>query len=669
MIEQGYLLANRYRIMDTIGEGGMANVYLAEDEYLHRQVAVKVLRMNLQNDQATIRRFQREAHATSELSHPNIVSIYDVGSDQGIQYIVMEYIQGMDLKDFIEANFPIPLTEVVQMMLQILSAVQLAHSKGIIHRDLKPQNILVTPKNQVKIADFGIAVALSSQSATQTNSLLGSVHYISPEQARGGMATPRSDIYALGIILYELLAGKVPFAGDSAVSIALKHFNEDIPSLRDDNETIPQPLENVVLKATAKSPDNRYQSAAAMASDLRTALDPARRDEAKYVAPVQDHNLGKTKVLGDLPKKTQTNLQQADAAQDEDKKKQPQPTKPKKKMSKKKKAWLISGGVVLLLLLSLGLWLILSNKDVNVPDLTNMSVTEAQAALKTRKLKLGEKTYEYDADVQKDHVIRTDPRKQHSVKTNSSVDLVLSRGAKKYKLGDYRELTYSVVRSKLKKLGFTVKRKKVSSDTINAGQIISQSIDPDTKVVPAKTTITFRVSSGPKMITLHDLKLSSKEEAQNYADEVGLTLNFEEAYSDTIPLGRVISQDPEAKTKVEADSEVTLVISLGEKPKADDDSSSQNSQNSSSAQDKDNQQSQSSQNSTVTLSNLVGITQAQAQSYLSQNGLSINVTSQYSDTVASGKVISQKPTAGSSVKKGSTVTVVVSKGSNSTSSN
>ncbi len=263
MIDKGYLLGERYRIIDTLGEGGMANVYLAEDIILQRKVAVKILRLDLQNESQTQARFQREALATSELSHPNIVSVLDVGTDHGLPYMVMEYVDGPDLKDYIRENSPLDLREVIQIMDQILSAVALAHKHNVIHRDLKPQNILMDKRGNIKIADFGIAVALNQSSITQTNSVMGSVHYMSPEQTRGGLVTRQSDIYSLGIILYELITGTVPFNGDTPVSIALKHAQEPIPSIRKKDRSVPQALENVVLKATAKDPRDRYPSAQA----------------------------------------------------------------------------------------------------------------------------------------------------------------------------------------------------------------------------------------------------------------------------------------------------------------------------------------------------------------------------------------------------------------------
>lgn len=298
MIEIGKKLNGRYHIIGSIGSGGMANVYLAHDLILDRDVAVKVLRFDFQNDQAAIRRFQREALAATELVHPNIVSVYDVGEEDGLQYLVMEYVKGMDLKRYIQTHFPIPYSTVVDITQQILSAVAMAHEHRIIHRDLKPQNILIDEHGTVKITDFGIAIALSETSITQTNTMLGSVHYLSPEQARGSMATNQSDIYAVGIILYEMLTGNVPFDGESAVTIALKHFQEEIPSVKMFDPGIPQSLENVVRHATAKDPSDRYKTANEMAEDLYTSLSASRLNEPAWEPTAL---LGETKVLTPIP--------------------------------------------------------------------------------------------------------------------------------------------------------------------------------------------------------------------------------------------------------------------------------------------------------------------------------------------------------------------------------
>ena len=273
MIQIGKIYADRYHVIREIGRGGMANVYLAEDTYLdNRQVAIKILRSNFENDSLAIARFQREAYAMAELNHPNIVGISDVGDADDQQYIVMEYIDGLTLKQYINEHAPLANEEAIRIGDEILAAMALAHSSGIIHRDLKPQNILITKDGTAKVTDFGIAKALSETSLTQTNSMFGSVHYLSPEQARGGNATPQSDLYAIGIIIYEMLTGAIPFDGDSAVTIALKHFQENLPSIINQNKNVPQALENVVIKATAKKLSDRYANVTDMRRDLNLAL-------------------------------------------------------------------------------------------------------------------------------------------------------------------------------------------------------------------------------------------------------------------------------------------------------------------------------------------------------------------------------------------------------------
>lgn len=282
MIQIGKIFAGRYRIVRQIGRGGMADVYLAKDLILDgEEVAVKVLRTNYQTDQIAVQRFQREARAMADLDHPNIVRISDIGEEDGQQYLAMEYVNGLDLKRYIKENAPLSNDVAVRIMGQILLAMRMAHTRGIVHRDLKPQNVLLTLNGVAKVTDFGIAVAFAETSLTQTNSMLGSVHYLSPEQARGSKATVQSDIYAMGIILFEMLTGRIPYDGDSAVTIALQHFQKPLPSVREANSTVPQALENVVLKATAKKLNERYKSVAEMYADLASALSHDRRNESK----------------------------------------------------------------------------------------------------------------------------------------------------------------------------------------------------------------------------------------------------------------------------------------------------------------------------------------------------------------------------------------------------
>ena len=285
MIMKGQKINDRYQIIKSIGEGGMANVYLAYDTILDRNVAVKVLRGDLATDEKFVRRFQREALSASSLSHPNIVEVYDVGEDNGQYYIVMEYIEGCQLKQLLKKRGRLTLSEVIDIMLQITDGLSVAHDAYIIHRDIKPQNIMILDSGLVKITDFGIAMAMNSTQLTQTNSVMGSVHYLPPEQANGKGSTLQSDIYSMGILMYELLTGELPYKGDNAVEIALKHLKEKIPSVREKFPEIPQSVENIIIKATAKNPKNRYADARSMNEDLRTCLDDSRVNEAKIVLP------------------------------------------------------------------------------------------------------------------------------------------------------------------------------------------------------------------------------------------------------------------------------------------------------------------------------------------------------------------------------------------------
>src|SRR5574344_1329455 len=300
MIVKGQKINDRYEIIRVIGEGGMANVYLANDTILNRKVAVKVLRGDLANDEKFVRRFQREALSASSLNHPNIVEMYDVGEDDGNFYIVMEYVDGKNLKQLIKRRTKLSLTEVVDIMKQLTDGISHAHDSFIIHRDIKPQNMLILDNGLVKITDFGIAVALNSTQLTQTNSVMGSVHYLPPEQAAGKGATVKSDIYSLGIMMFELVTGKLPFRGENAVEIALKQIKEAIPSVRSIDETIPQSIENIILKSCAKNPKNRYNSVREMYNDLCVCLDEEHKDveKVKYQFPeFEGEDANKAKVV------------------------------------------------------------------------------------------------------------------------------------------------------------------------------------------------------------------------------------------------------------------------------------------------------------------------------------------------------------------------------------
>lgn len=541
----GYKLNNRYEIIRSLGEGGMANVYLAHDLILDRDVSVKLLRLDLRDDPHTKRRFQREALAATQLSDPHIVGVYDVGEEHGLQYLVMEYVKGTDLKEYISAHFPIPFHQVIEIMEQILSAVEEAHQHGIIHRDLKPQNVLIDDQKRVKITDFGIAVAASENSLTQTNTVMGSVHYLSPEQARGSIATPQSDVYSLGIILYELLTGKVPFEGETAVSIALKHFRDEIPSVRQFNEDIPQALENVVLKATAKRPDERYQSAKEMADDLSTALSPSRKGETKFVPSTVDQ--GETKVINpdDLNKAVE---KQGDTDSIDD-------SQPKKKH--RKWPWIIT--LLIIIVACIAVWLIVPTRVV-VPNTSGLTQTQAEKKIKKADLKVGSVKKETSESVKAGHVVSSNPQAQHKIKEHSKVNLVVSTGRQKITLKNYVGKDYATVAESLRNKGLTVKKVSVYSDDVDTGNIIKQSIRSGKKVNAHKTTITMNVSTGKKKITLPDFTNKSEKEVQKYADDNQLQLTTTQAQSDSVAEGNVISQSPSAGTKVTHGDSISVTV-------------------------------------------------------------------------------------------------------------
>lgn len=575
MIDKGYLLGERYRIIDTLGEGGMANVYLAEDIILQRKVAVKILRLDLQNEPQTQARFQREALATSELSHPNIVSVLDVGTDHGLPYMVMEYVDGPDLKEYIRQNAPLDLHEVIRIMDQILSAVALAHKHNVIHRDLKPQNILMDKRGNIKIADFGIAVALNQSSVTQTNSVMGSVHYMSPEQTRGGLVTKQSDIYSLGIILYELITGTVPFNGDTPVSIALKHAQEPIPSIRKKDQSVPQALENVVLKATAKDPRDRYATAQAMQADLDSSLDPERADEPVFV-PNHGNNNDKTIVLPGFkaPEKEQT-------VESEEENK---PDKKEKKKDfwqnvKSHKWWWIFSVIAAGLIIFIMIFALSGNnnkpRQVHIPDVTNITEKRAEKRLEAAGLQVGKVIRRQSDDIKKGHVIGTKPAAGNRVDQGKAIILIVSSGTSMVKVPDVVGDNYDEAAEKIENQGFDVVREDQYSNKMAKGNIISQSIAAGVEVKPTQTTITLVVSRGkqikPKIntVTLKDLHNYSLKSAQDYAKEHGLTLQINQEYSDEVERGLVISMQPEAGTKVDRGSTVTIKVSRGPKEEKD----------------------------------------------------------------------------------------------------
>ncbi|SDQ61885.1 serine/threonine protein kinase [Virgibacillus subterraneus] len=574
---KGHLLNDRYQIGETIGGGGMANVYLANDTILNRDVAVKVLRLDYANDEEFIARFDREAQSATSLSHPNVVNIYDVGEEDHILYMVMEYVDGMTLKEYIQSYGPIDVQEALDIMKQVTAAISHAHANDIVHRDIKPQNILIDSYGRVKVTDFGIAVALSATSLTQTNSILGSVHYLSPEQARGGMATKKSDVYSLGIVLFELLTGRLPFSGQSPVSIALKHLQNDTPSVKRFNPDVPQSVENIVLKATAKDPFHRYDTVYDLEDGLETALDPDRIDEEKYVPPSEAGE--ETKAI---PIITDNQLQdnvhdntlvhQANESTKNFTNNNDNQSDSKTGNRKRKKKWLIFF-IILFALFGIGIaaYFIISAfqpKDVVIPDVTNMEYEEALTELRDLNLET-ERELMYSEDVEEDIVIKTNPQTGSTVKEESLVTIFVSQGKEKVAFGDYVGEDYNQVKSLLESKGYTDFRQFEIFDDNKPGVIIGQiEPSPGTEVVPSETKVIFEVSKGQRPIYLDNLEGMTEQEAITALEDQGLSANIEEEYSETVSEGEVIRQDPTTGTEMEKGDTVKLYISKGaeEKP-------------------------------------------------------------------------------------------------------
>lgn len=549
----GYEVGKRYRIIRSLGEGGMANVYEAEDLVQKRRVTLKMLRFDLQDDPRSVERFHKEANSLTKLDNPHIVQIYDFGNDHGVPYLIMEYVKGTDLKTYLKEHYPLSCEKVVDIMEQILSAVESAHRIGIIHRDLKPQNILIDNYGKVKVTDFGISIAaMESATITKTNTMIGSVHYISPEQARGSIITKQSDIYSLGIILFELLTGKVPFEGQTAVSIAVKHYRDNLPSARKINSKVPQALENVILHATAKKLKDRYPDAETMARDLKTALLPVRKNEPKWEVPTEDDAETKTLVIPT----TESSKRQPSTGSRKTKKTKQQK---KKRIYRRHPIAFLIGTLGVIVVITI----LLMSLKVQVPDLRGMSVREAQEVLLSNNLKLGKKRYEYSNSYLKGQTISSDPARETTVNRNSKVDIVISKGPLKTKFGSYIGQNFDQVRKKLKAKGVLVDKETTYSNKYPAGQIVSQSIDPSMKVSLYQLPVTFTVSEGVQTFKIRDLTGYTQKSVIDYAQEHNITIIFEQQYSNTVPKGQVISQSPKANTTVKAGSQVIVTLSLG----------------------------------------------------------------------------------------------------------
>lgn len=556
LFTKGQLINDRYEIIKSIGEGGMANVYLAKDVFLDRKVAVKVLRGDLANDEKFIRRFQREAYAASSLSHPNIVEMYDVGEDNGTYYIVMEYIEGRTLKQLLKKRGNITPAEVVDIMLQLTDGIAVAHDKYIIHRDLKPQNIMISDDGKIKITDFGIAMALNSTQVTQTNSVMGSVHYLPPEQASGKGSTTKSDIYSMGIMMFELLTGKLPFKGENAVEIALKHMKDDIPSVRKINQNIPQSLENIIIKSTAKNPKNRYDDVKEMYNDLKVCLNEENLNQPPVVYKYPEHEVDEK----------ESSLKEVKENNDNEKEVEEEPVVAKKIVKEEKEKASVSTFVIIFLSLVLiggiaALFFLISplfakDSDIKIPDVSNFSVVDAEKALVASGFKVKDETIKEHSDtIPEGMVIGTTPEAGRRKSKGYEITLIESLGKNTtYEIENYVGKNYIEVQTTLEKvykMQVEIKKKEIElTDDMDLQLVIDQDLKPGTKIVVDEENPTKIVLYIPDAYDQYPDFVAegwTLEEIQEFAEkyELDFTVKYEE--TDEFPPGTVIKQSRTGK--------------------------------------------------------------------------------------------------------------------------
>lgn len=563
------IIAERYELLELIGQGGMADVYLAQDIILNRTIAIKILRTSLAKDPIYVTRFQREASAAAALSHKNIVEIYDVGEDEDKYYIVMEYVPGMTLKELILKRGAVHVVEAIDIMKQVISGISKAHQLGIIHRDLKPQNILVTDSGVAKIADFGIASMQSLAQVTQTDVIMGSLHYLAPELARGEKATAQSDVYALGIVFYELLREEAPFNGESPVNIALKHMQEDLPSLLEFNPSIPQSVENIVIKATAKNLNDRYKSATEMLDDIKTCME--RQDEEKLVFS-HDQDTDPTIVID--PRSAFTSGNTAPIVDPVEEKEVAAPKKEgffSKLVNKFKgldtKAKVAVGVVTALVIAGIAFAIYLGVKpDTSLmPDLTEKTVEQAKEILKEYNVTISDDiTEELSDEYEKGEIIATDPKKGTTIKEGDVVKVTVSKG-KYIVLEDYTGKKEDVAKKALEKLKFEVEIEyEISSKT--KGTVIDQSIEKGTKVDPTEKDrkIILTVSKGDYVV-LGNYVGMDQNKAKEALTKLGFDVTIKETSSEQA-VGTVVEQSLKEGHKVDPDEKdrtITLTVSSG----------------------------------------------------------------------------------------------------------
>ncbi|NLC34757.1 MAG: Stk1 family PASTA domain-containing Ser/Thr kinase [Erysipelothrix sp.] len=505
-MNKGIIVAKRYEIVKLIGQGGMADVYLAYDILLERNVAIKILRNELSNDAISLLRFKHEAVAVSKLNHPNIIEIYDIGEFDSRQYIVMEYVDGQTLKDLIVQRGGLYIEEAIYIMKQLISAVVEAHKSNIIHRDIKPQNILVKADGTVIITDFGIALAQNALHLTQKEMVMGSVHYLAPELARGETATYQSDIYALGIVFYELLTGRVPHRGETAIQIAMQHINEALPSIREENSLIPQAVENNIIKATFKDQKQRFSSAQDMLDDLQSVLLLSRSNEAMLKEHVENIEHAETKVINSIDVLN---------------------TKTKQRQNKKK----ILIGAMAAIVLMIVVVLVWPKKAVivqkAVPDIVNLEFEAAKELLESQGFVVGITDKSLDDEIEKDHIIKQTPKAREMADEGSSIDITISSG-KYLVFSNYVGRNIVEVRDELANTNLRILVEYVSDNSKDVNTIISQSIPMNQKLDPnVSSEVKFIVIKAPEFKIPDGIYGMEMNSAKSLLEELGAVVKLE----------------------------------------------------------------------------------------------------------------------------------------------
>ena len=600
------IICNRYKILDHLGTGGMATVWLGYDTILDRQVAIKTFKIDA-NDEDAVKRFNREAKAVTSLSHPNIVSIYDVENEGEFYYLILEYVKGMTLKDYMIKNPRIPIETIVHIAKQIASGLSHAHQNGIIHRDIKPQNILMNDNLTCKITDFGIARAYGDTTLTQTNQMLGTVYYLSPEQARGNVATAQSDIYSLGILIFEMITGQIPFKGESAVAIALKHLQEELPDIDKYRENVPQSVKNIVLKATMKNPNERYIGSKELFEDLSTVLNPERLYENKYTGfkiPAQPaNNYNETQYIDNSSNNNQYDYADYNNEDDEyyydynqdnrnNNGRYQQNNKPKNNynnVSKRdekeetSKAKHIFLAIVAIITIVVGTFFIynyvIGSNSVSAPDVRNKTLEEAKVVIVKAGLEVGDVTEVASDDVKEKTVIDSDPKAGKKVKKGSKVDLRVSSGKKTVDMPNFVGMDEETVKKNASKLGFkNITVEKVESNSYDTGKVISQNIRAGMEIIPKEKELIIQVSTGKKKVTMPNLVGEDSTTVESTVASYGFkNVTYREEYSDKEE-GIVISQSIKTGSNiVPSDESLEIVISKGKERSSSRDESSDDS--------------------------------------------------------------------------------------------